>query len=252
MLPFDRREEIIDYLKKQKSASIEDLSKTLFISPSTIRRDLTILQKEGFVRRTRGGAILIEKTLVELPFTLRNSDNHDKKSYISDLAMAYIKDDDTIFLDSGTTVMYMAKKLKTFHNLKVITNNPLTAQYLSENTDIDTFCVGGHLFQKSSSIQGPAACKFISQFHADIAFLSCRGLSSDFGPSDFTEEAAEIKYHFSKHATKTILLIDSSKFQKTYVHSSLELSMIDAVVSDALMPEELEATLLQHNIEIVY
>lgn len=168
MFSYNRREEIIHYLTERKSASVEEISKKIFCSPSTVRRDLDQLQKEGRVRRTRGGVILIEDNHFELPFHLRSFDNYDKKNHIAETAKQLVKEDMTVFIDSSSTCMCLAKKLKSIKNLKVLTNNPLLAYDLSQNTDIETYCVGGKLLPKSSTIQGSTACRFLR-----ISWIRC-------------------------------------------------------------------------------
>lgn len=252
MFSYNRREEIINYLKDRKSASVEEISKKIYCSPSTVRRDLDQLQKEGRVRRTRGGVILIEDNHFELPFNFRSFDNYDKKNQIAETAKQLVKEDMTIFIDSSSTCMCLAKKLKPIKNLKVLTNNPLLAYDLSQNTEIETYCVGGRILPKSCTIQGSTACRFLMQFHSDIVFLGSRGFDVQKGPTDFSDDSAQIKYFYSINSTKTVLLIDSTKFNKSYNYSGLDFNMIDTLITDKQPDVSISNTCLKHNIDILY
>lgn len=252
MISYKRQEEILKYLSEHKSADIEELSKKIYCSPSTVRRDLNILQDEGKVRRTRGGVILIEQDLFELPYHSRMMNHYREKQQIAGYAEPLVEDDMTLFLDSSSTCMCLARKLKHFQNLKLLTNNPFLAYELSQNTNIEVYCAGGRVFPKSNTIQGADTCKFVMQYHSDIFFVSCRGLDAKAGPTDFISESAQTKYFFAINSKKTALLVDSSKFQQVYNYGSLDFSMLDYIICDREPTKDIAEACEQHHIQLIY
>ncbi|RBP42249.1 DeoR/GlpR family DNA-binding transcription regulator [Garciella nitratireducens] len=251
MLPFDRKQKILDILKKRKNISVEELVKILYCSPATIRRDLMQLSEEGLIRRIRGGATYIEKKSVDLPYHFRNIIEQDKKKHIAELALDFIANDMTLFMDSSTTVLQLVPYLKDYSGLKILTNGTITAQLLSENLHIQVTCVGGRVHPRNSSINGAIAYRFISNFHAELALLSAKSLSK-FGAMEFSEEEAIVRKAYQEHAKQTLLLIDSTKFEISCFHQSLPFEKIDYILSDQPLPKDLQNIAEKKDVECIY
>lgn len=178
MLAYERKKEILELMRSNnRVVTVDQLCKSLFASGATIRRDLKYMEEAKLIRRTHGGAILLEGSTSEDPLAFRETQNSMKKQVIAQLALRHIHDGMTIFLDSSSTVNVLAKSLEKFNNLKVITNGLKTAMLLSEYKNITLMCTGGLLRENSKSLVGLAAKEFISRYNADLAFLSCRGFS---------------------------------------------------------------------------
>lgn len=251
MIPKKRRDYIVQLLRKQVYVSIDELVKLLFVSPPTIRRDLKILTDLGLIERVHGGAMSITNSKNERPFYLREHENNTTKEYLASLALGYIQEGQSIFLDSSSTVLELAKKLTPFKKLKVLTNGSLTAYFLSMKTDGEIYSVGGRLVNKESSIVGSMAREYIQHFSADLHFFSCRGLSL-IGGTDALEEEAFIKKKFLQQAQKNILLIDQSKIDKNFFYLSIPLEKIDVIITNQPLPINLQQKVDQLNIEVVY
>lgn len=252
MLSYERREEIINYLNEHKSATVEELSKKIFCSPSTVRRDLNLLQEEGQVRRTRGGVILVEKDNYDPPYSSRIIDSFQKKQRIADFAEPLIKDDMTIFIDSSSTCVCLARKLKKFKNIKLVTNSPLLAYELSQESNVEVYCAGGKIYPKTNTFTGVETCKFIMQFHADIYFTSCRGIDARTGLTDVIGESPQVKPFFARNSEKTVLLIDSSKFNHTYHYKTYRFSELDYIICDKAPDTSIIDTCKQNHVELIY
>ena len=106
-----RHAQILEIIKEKKFVSVSALSQVLYTSESTVRRDLIVLEKNGLIQRTRGGAIYMEATKLEWPLMFKRQANMEKKQRIADLAADFIKDHQTIFIDSSSTCMILAKRL---------------------------------------------------------------------------------------------------------------------------------------------
>ena len=232
----ERLDKIIEILEKRTKASVHALAKELFVSEPTIRRDLCVLESEGKIKRTYGGAVLSEVLNVEVPFDSRFRANTAEKDFIARLAAQRIKDGNVLFLDASSTVQAIVKYLSAFHNLTVVTNSPKTSLMLAER-QIKSFCTGGLLLENSIAYVGPLAERFISNFNADIFFFSCRGLAEDGTLTDSSIEESEIRKVMMARAKKKVFLCDSSKFNKEYMYRLSHVNDVDEIISNAKLPK---------------
>ncbi len=247
----NRRKDILQILRKKKFQSVSDLSKQLFVSEATIRRDLNSLEKNNEIKRTTGGAFLLDHSKVERPLLLTNRDNADAKKMIADLAIDFISEDQTLFLDSSSTCFLLAKQLNFFKHLTVVTNGLLTAHMLSEETSSKIFCTGGEVYSKRSSTNGYHALRFIAEHNSDLCFVSCKGIAEN-GITDITESEALIKKEYHKKSAKTIVLADHSKFNKIYFCEALSFDQIDIIISNKKLPANLFEKAETLGIELIY
>lgn len=227
-----RQNAILQLLQVQKAGSVEELSKKLFFSPSTIRRDLDKLEEAHLVRRTHGGVLLIEGRDAEIPLTVRENNNRTAKDIIAAKAAEFVNDGDSIIIDSSTTAFNMIKYLKNKKDLTIITNGAKAALSLGEMHQFDVYCTGGRLRKNSLSYVGTHARNTIQKFHADKAFFSARCISISRGITDISDEEAELRQIMVKHVSKSILLMDSSKIGNIALCSVCSLSDIDMLITD--------------------
>ena len=235
MLSFQRHQEILDQLKEKRSATVDELCQRLYASPATIRRDLHQLEKQGLVKRTYGGVTLPDERSFEYPMQVRESRNLDAKEKIARAALPLIRDGQTIFMDSSSTVLRLAMKLRDFSSLHIITNGIDICQALagaSQKNAPAIYCCCGRLRENARTLVGGAACGYIASFNADLAVLSCRGLDRQAGVTEANEEERQVKRAFFANADKRILLCDQSKFGKSYFCRVAGLSDFDRIVTD--------------------
>jgi DeoR/GlpR family transcriptional regulator of sugar metabolism len=233
MLAYERKKEILELMRSNnRVVTVDQLCKSLFASGATIRRDLKYMEEAKLIRRTHGGAILLEGSTSEDPLAFRETQNSMKKQVIAQLALRHIHDGMTIFLDSSSTVNVLAKSLEKFNNLKVITNGLKTAMLLSEYKNITLMCTGGLLRENSKSLVGLAAKEFISRYNADLAFLSCRGFSIERGASEANEEEYYVKAQYLLNSKTAILLCDTSKMDLDFLCRLAPLSDFLEVITE--------------------
>ncbi len=232
MFAYERKQQILDILKIKKAISVDELCKTLYTSGATIRRDLQVLEKDNLIKRTHGGAVLLEGNSTETPLVLRESENSGQKQLISELAIEHIADGMTIFLDSSSTVSYIIRRLTPFQGLKIITNGIKTASLLSDYKNIKTYCTGGVIRDNSRSLVGHNAEQFIAQFNADVCFMSCRGMSAEIGATDPSDEEAFVKKEYIRNSRKRILLCDTTKINVNYFSKVAPLSEFDQIITN--------------------
>lgn len=225
----ERQEQLLTLLKKEKSMRVSSIASKLFTSESTVRRDLTALENEGLVRRTFGGAVICETERADEPLVIRNTKNTKAKGEIAKRAAELVRDGMVIFLDSSSTAAHLVPHLTRFHDLTVITNSPATSIALGE-CGIRNFCTGGELSSRSVSFVGGYAQDFLRSFNADIAFISCRGLSEDGLLTESNVEFVHIKKQMLKNAKRKVFLCDRSKFERTYPHRLATKDEFDDVI----------------------
>jgi len=122
MLSIERHEQILQILMEKKSVTVGELSKTMFVSDATIRRDLSQMEKEGLIKRSHGGAVLFESTNDETSILMREQENIKQKKVIAEIALKFIKNHDTLLVDSSSTAGMVIPLLKNFKFISVITN----------------------------------------------------------------------------------------------------------------------------------
>ncbi|MDR1135832.1 MAG: DeoR/GlpR family DNA-binding transcription regulator [Clostridiales Family XIII bacterium] len=230
----NRKERIMEILRSGGGfATVEQLSGVLFVSCATVRRDLQELDASRLIYRTRGGALLLESITNEDPLVIRENRNEAQKQIIAKAARRHIKDGMTLFFDSSTTVLTLARSLEQFNNLRIITNNLKAAFLLSERKGITVMCTGGLLREGSKSFFGQSAVEYIRRLNADAAFLSARGFSITNGASEANEEEYYIKQAYIANSQQSFLLCDISKINKDYLYRTAPLSSYAKVITES-------------------
>ena len=233
----NQEKEILEILQNNQYATIDELSEKLFVSASTIRRKLDVLQKKGLVTRTHGGAQLNDDNNFFPSFTFRVHENSFEKKKIALSAIKLIKNGDLIFLDGTTSAFFIAEYLSEFKNIRVITNGIDTLSLLAKN-NITAYSTGGCVQELNRSVLiGHYAEEMIKNFHADIAFFSARSVDSNGEIYDCFEEENVIRKAMIKHATKKVFLCDSTKFGKTNLFHLCSLNDVDYIVSNHTIPD---------------
>lgn len=177
MIPYERHEAIMNLLREKKYVRTEQLSKALYVSVATIRRDLTEMEKNGFLQRVSGGARVIEEPK-DRPVEYMVEENVRKKKHIARLASRYLRDDQRISLDAGSTVLQLCPYFERYNNLNVLTNGLYTALELMKIDSVNVHLLGGNLNKILLDTKGTDTMSQIGMHHSDIAFISCRGITA--------------------------------------------------------------------------
>ncbi len=232
MLAIERRNKILAMLQRDSRVVVSDLSVSFNVTEETIRRDLEKLEKEGFAKKTYGGAIINESLNVDLPYTVRKKANVSNKQYIAEIISSMIEDGDHIMMDASSTAVYVAKHLKTKKNITIITNSIEILLELSEVTGWKVLSTGGTLREGSLSLVGYQAEKMLTNYHVDKAIISCKGIDLEKGITDSNEMDAQIKKLMFESANTRILAADNSKFNKISFTKIGDLEDIDIMITD--------------------
>lgn len=233
----NQEREILEILQNNQYATIDELAEKLFVSPSTVRRKLNVLQRKGLVTRTHGGAQLNDDNNFFPSFTFRVHINSFEKKKMALAAIKLIKNGDLIFLDGTTSAFFIAEYLSEFKNIRVITNGIDTLSLLAKN-NITAYSTGGCIQELNRSVLvGHYAEEMIGNFHADIAFFSAQSVNNDGEIYDCFEEENVIRKAMIKHASKKVFLCDSTKFGKTSLFHLCSLNDVDYIVSNHTIPD---------------
>ncbi len=230
-----RRQQLIEYIKKLGTVSVNNILDFFDASPATIRKDLAFLEASGLIRRSRGEAHYIDADSLP-PNDLRHSLHLEEKQRIANKAYDMISDGDTIILDSGTTTFELSqciKRFDKFRRLTVITHSIKIGYDLSEcSSNITVVLSGGVLSSSTQSLIGPEVEHFFDGLEADIAFVSSSGVKKDGTLASYLPFEPSIKKAIIASAKKVIAVIDSSKFGNTCVTKFAELKDVDTLITD--------------------
>lgn len=215
MLKEKRFEAICNELNKNGIVSIDDLTKRLNTSRSTIRRDIFELESNNSLRRIRGGAVSLNpNTSHELPFTERADIARDEKSRIANAAKSLVQPNETLILAGGTTVHAFSKTLSDVAPLYIATSDLMSAVELAAFPNVELTVLGGTVRRNHYSLTGYFTESIISQIHADKAFLGVDAVDFNIGYMNFSAEDIAINKLIIKAANQTIVLCDHTKFDK--------------------------------------
>src|ERR1700683_966180 len=240
MMAEERRTQILQIVRSEGRARVNELANRFSSSAVTIRNDLNELHQRGLVLRSHGGAVLPDTILRESPVHERLKTHAEEKRRIGAIAATLINDGETIILDSGTTTLEIARQIKNKQGLQVITNGVNIAAELLDAREVQTFIVGGTLRVDSASIVGRSTEEMFEQFSADKLFLSGAGCDPDFGVSGANLEETMVNRAMLRIAREIILVADASKFSKRSMVRIAPFSEIDTVISDTGLREEMQ------------
>lgn len=253
MLNLERIEYILQELRIKKAVYVSQLAEKYYVSPSTIRRDLSALEKEGLIRRTYGGAVLIEHPGSEIPFFVRQRERQEAKDIIGELASDLVTEDQFIFLDSTSSASFLVRHLQNKANLKVLTNSAQIAlDCLDQLHSAQIFCTGGWMSTYSRGFAGESARRRIAEFRTDLLFFSARSISLENGISDVNEEDVYLKQQMLEQTAKSVFLCDSSKFDNTSYRRVCDVGAIDYLITNQRPSEQWMTHLERAGVEVIF
>lgn len=236
---FERKTKILDLLRANGEVQLKDLKK-LFpeVSEMTLRRDIEYFEKTGEAVRIKGGArcLSFNAAKSEEIFAKRLSQNPAAKERIASLAMQFAEGGRSLFLDAGSTLLSLAKKL-TDGNYSIITSGPHIAVEASKNPKASITLLGGTFNRDNQSVSGAQSVDFVKALKLDIAFMSASAISEQ-GCTLGNSAECELKSTVMRHAKKRIMLVDSGKFGKTMPFCFATFSDIDIIITDKKPSEE--------------
>jgi len=250
MLSEERQRAILELLRRDGRVLVVDLAKQFHTSQVTIRKDLEILHVQGRVHRTHGGALPARDGALEDP-TLREKEklHRKEKLQIAAAAARMVAEGQVVILDSGTTTTGIARALRNFQNLTIITNAVNIAAELSGST-VEVILTGGNLRKNSFSLVGPIAEETLHRLHADILFLGVDGFDVQYGLSTPNLLEAKVNRAMIEISKTAVAVCDSSKFGKRSLSLIAPPTSLQHVITDSGIPKADLSALKKSGIEV--
>ena len=251
MTTYDRRQSLLDLLRKQPGLSVTELAAALNVSQGTIRNDLNAIEQEGLLKRVHGGAILIDEVQFQSrPFQLRYKEHAAAKLAIARAAAALVMNGDSIFLDASSSAYYLARMLSDRQRLRAVTNGIDVARLLAQNLSNTSFLIGGIVNNDSASVVGLLSEQIVKDLHFQKALVSCSGFSLERGMTEVYLAEAQLKRRVVESSQQLIALIDSSKFGKEDLTPFARPESITHLFTDAGLPQQWVERLKQAGLEV--
>lgn len=226
-----REDFIKNILAERGSVSVGSLAETLDVSMQTIRRDLEKLSETENWHRAYG-RISVAKSLLNTPFELRASTNLKGKQAIAEITAQQIPDGSTIFISIGSTPLEVSKALLIKRDLTVITNNLGAALTLGNEKSNRILIPGGEIRLPDKDIIGDEAVQFFDRFRAEFAIFGVGGVANDGGLLDFHPAEVQARIKMKENSTKSILVLDNSKFSRHAPATGDNIANIDLIICD--------------------
>jgi DeoR family transcriptional regulator of aga operon len=246
----ERRRSILENLNRDGRVLVAELAGQFETSQVTIRKDLEILHAHGLIHRTHGGALPAREGALEDP-TLREKEklHRKEKLHIARAAARLVKEGQVVILDSGTTTTAIARNLRNFQNLTIITNAVNIAAELS-GSSVEVILTGGTLRKNSFSLVGPIAEETLRRLNADILFLGVDGFDVQYGLSTPNLLEANVNKVMVEVAKRTVAVCDSSKFGRRSLSLIVPPSALHEVITDRGIPNSDHRALKKAGIEV--
>jgi len=244
-----RQKRIQDYLNKVEFASLEELAGAVEASVSTVRRDVASMAASGNLRRTHGGARLVNPHSDEFTFTARDTHQLTEKEIIGRACAELIAPNQTVIIDAGTTTYHVAKYLEP-KSPQIITNSLPVANLFASNNRVELILSGGVIYPRLGVLVGPLAVEAFSKIHADVAVMSAGGITLE-GISNSHGLLIEIQLAMIRAARRVIFCFDSTKLGRRSVSTLCGLDKIHTIVTDSAAPAELVRQLRDRGLEVV-
>jgi DeoR family transcriptional regulator, aga operon transcriptional repressor len=250
MLSEERQREIVELLNREGRVLVVDLAKHFNPSQVTIRKDLEVLHMKGRIHRAHGGALSVRESALEDPTLLEKEKLHRKeKLKIAEAAARMVAEGQVVILDSGTTTTAIARALRSFQNLTIVTNAVNIAAELS-GSNLEVILTGGTLRKNSFSLVGPLAEETLHRLNADLLFLGVDGFDVQYGLSTPNLLEAKVNRAMMDVSKVTVAVCDSSKFGKRSLSTIAPPTALQAVITDRGIPKEDLSALKKAGVEV--
>lgn len=233
-----RQNRILEQLYTKGEVNVKDLSVEFNVTPITIRRDLDTLSEKGLIDRIHGGAVMTKKLRDEALFIEKGNRYINEKSRIGQIAASLIKEDDTVFLNSGSTTLEVIKHLKGKH-IRIITNNA-AAINVERDPLVEVFLVGGEYREASHSLIGDMAQETLSHVYSSCTILGVNGISRQFGLSTNVQQETSVNRIMVERCHGSIIVVaDSSKIGIVSNFSTASIDRVSVLITDdKIKPEQ--------------
>lgn len=243
MLVEQRYQKIINLMQEDGSVRVSELKEKMGVSSETVRRDLENMELQGLIRRTRGGAFLnadlLQKEGIEAkaytPFGQREMEHIENKMEIAEFAVRFIKEGESIALDSGTTSYELARVIKRrFRDLTVVTNSLAIANELADASGITLIITGGVYRPEETAFASDMAGLIFSKLSINTFFLTTCGISVEKGVTYQRMDEIIVQEKMMEASEKTIVIADSSKLGINSLVKMCDINQVSMIITDSM------------------
>jgi DeoR family fructose operon transcriptional repressor len=240
----ERQQHILNRARSAGRVEVNTLAESLDVTPETVRRDLTILERHGVLRRVHGGAMPVERLGFELGVEVRSERLVAEKERIAKAALPHLPDEGTVLLDAGTTTLRLAEQLPRDRDLTIVTSSLAIATLVAAQPNLSLYLLGGRVRGRTLAAVGSWVTTSLQDIFVDVAFIGTNGLSPERGLTTPDQSEAAAKRAMIKAARRSVVLTDHTKIGVDHFSRFADLSEIAAIITDRLDPEtaaEIEA-----------
>jgi DeoR/GlpR family transcriptional regulator of sugar metabolism len=249
MLTNQRKQYILNILKRDGQVVAKALSQELGLSEDTIRRDLRELAQEGLLQRVHGGALPASPAVAN--FAGREQIFVESKIAIGRAAAGLIRNGQTVILDGGTTSVQIARQLSPNLQATIITHSARIAVELLDYAGVEVILIGGRLFKHSVVSVGAAAIEAIRHIRADVYFMGVTGIHPEAGLSTGDLEEAYVKYALCRQAAETLVLASEEKLGAASQYVIAPLTDVSGLIVESGVPEDVLVPYTQLGLTII-
>jgi DeoR family transcriptional regulator, fructose operon transcriptional repressor len=238
MFAEERQQRIAERAKAAGRVDVSALAAEFDVTTETIRRDLTVLERHGLVRKVHGGAIPIERLGFERGLAARDSVMTAEKERIAKAALAELPEEGAVLLDAGTTIARLAEVWPTDRELTVVTNALPTATSLASRPLTTVLIAGGKVRGRTMAAVDDWALRSLSDTYVDVAFIGANGVSVERGLTTPDTGEAAVKRAMIGAARRVVVLADQTKIGSDCLARFGALSNVDVLITDSGLAEE--------------
>jgi len=247
LLARQRQEHILERVRREGSARVNDLTASLNVSDMTIRRDLDVLARRGLIDKVHGGATLRREPSTDEPgFAAKSRLEIEQKSAIADYAASLVRPGSAVALSGGTTTWLVAQRLREIPGLTVVTNSIRVVEIMDPDATDQNVILTGGVRTPSDALVGPVAIQAIRSLHVDLLLLGTHGIDADRGLTTPNLLESETNRAMIQAANRLIVVADSTKWGIVGLSTFAELDQVDILVTDDGLPESGRTHLEEH------
>ena len=247
----ERQQHILEHARAAGRVEVNALADALDVTPETVRRDLTILERHGVLRRVHGGAIPVERLGFEPGVETRSERFVAEKERIAKAALAHLPDEGTVLLDAGTTTLRLAEQLPRDRELTIVTNSLGIAALVAQHPNLSLYLLGGRVRGRTLAAVGSWVTSALSGVFVDVAFMGTNGLSVERGLTTPDQSEAAAKRAMIGAARRSVVLADHTKIGVDHFSRFADLSDIAALITDNGLDPETVAEIEARGPEVV-
>jgi DeoR family transcriptional regulator of aga operon len=242
-----RQNLILDMLEGQEGLPVTEISTRLALSVVTIRTELRFLETKGLIYRSNGKVY----NNLNVPMQFRFKKKLKEKTAIAKKAATLVEDNDSIMICQGSTAALIPTFLTNKIGIKIVTNSFQTLEVCKKKSNFEINFIGGKYYPLLDANVGANAIEQVNNYFVDILFIGADGVSSNFGVSTAMEENSQLLRKMSQNASKTILLVDSTKIGIKALFKILSLNELSTIVSDSNCPKHFIAEANKQGVEVI-